>query len=102
TPLPPWPSTLSLHDALPIWSLCRRPSSSSSILARSTPTTSPTSGVIPAIGPPSCPVKIWASLSACSSVACSSINTPTRQFPSVSSEEHTSELQSRENLVCRL
>ena len=54
-----------------------------SIGTRSTPSTSPTSGASPAIGPPSWPPKTWTSLSACSSLARSSTNIPSRQFPSV-------------------
>ena len=54
-----------------------------SIAARSTPSISPTSGASAAIGPPSWPPKTWTSLSSCSSVARSSTNTPSRQFPSV-------------------
>src|SRR6059058_4817054 len=54
-----------------------------SIAARSTPSISPTSGASPAIGPPSWPVNTFTSLSACSSVAFLSTNTPSRQFPSV-------------------
>jgi hypothetical protein len=54
-----------------------------SMRARSTPTTSPTSGATPAIGPPSWPLNTFPSLSACSSDACSSMNIPSRQLPSV-------------------
>ena len=54
-----------------------------SIGARSTPRISLTNGVSAPIGPPSWPPKTWTSLSACSSVASSSMNTPSRQLPSV-------------------
>ena len=70
-------------DRVPTRTPWRRPSSVSSIGARSTPSTSPTSGARPAIGPPSCPPKTFASLSACSSLARSSMNIPSRQLPSV-------------------
>src|SRR3954469_8969118 len=76
-------SSISKSIASPTRTPWRRPSSVTSIRARSTPSTWPTSGARPAIGPPSCPLKTFASLSACSSLACSSMNIPTRQFPSV-------------------
>ncbi len=63
--------------------LCRVPSSSNWIAARSTPTTSPTSGASVLIGPPSSPLKTPTSFWSCSSVASSSTYSPSRQFPSV-------------------
>ena len=51
--------------ASPTRTLCCRPSSSISIRARSTTSISPTSGVRPAIGPPSCPPNTCTSLPAC-------------------------------------
>src|SRR5436309_4623464 len=67
--------TLSLHDALPIWSRCRRP-------------------------PGSC----WTSSGRARGSSPRSGNRPeTLKYPPTHrSEEHTSELQSREKLVCRL
>src|SRR2546427_11350467 len=74
--------TLSLHDALPISTAqagsSRRPSSDG---ARVTPTALTVGGGWP-----------WACRSATESAAC----------PCNRSEEHTSELQSQSNLVCRL
>src|SRR5690606_41593471 len=80
--------TLSLHDALPIW--LPNPATSSgrsSIRACS-------------VGPPACSIRTIAAISSkpdtdSSRMLCSGARI-------VRSEEHTSELQSRENLVCRL
>ncbi len=47
------------------------------------PRFSPTSGPSASIGPPSWPPNTAPSFSACSSVAFSSIRTPSRQFPSL-------------------
>src|SRR5438552_13956111 len=76
-PAPTHPYTLSLHDALPIWS---------------SPAPSPKMGV------PSAP--------ACRARSSSSPATAPRAEPpgtrKIRSEEHTSELQSPDQLVCRL
>jgi hypothetical protein len=53
-----------------------------SMLARSTPTRSPTRLARSAIGPPSLPLKQSSSASICSSEALSSTSTTWRQFPS--------------------
>src|SRR3712207_9079112 len=71
--------TLSLHDALPICS--RRPGSRS----RSSTPTRPSS-----------------SASGCPTATSTSPTSPGSATPSPRSEEHTSELQSRQYLVCRL
>src|SRR5690606_41944878 len=76
--------TLSLHDALPISAANSRPTPNGA--SRSTGCAR-TSASRPPSPPPS-------STSAPTSGSC----TP----PTARSEEHTSELQSRENLVCRL
>src|SRR5690606_41632194 len=77
-PPPPETYPLSLHDALPIWSGARSP-------ARSWPAMTPRSAnALP-----------MHSHSGTSAAACSTTPRPR-------SEEHTSELQSREKLVCRL
>src|SRR5207302_9443325 len=78
TPAPP---TLSLHDALPI---CSSSSTSSP----------PASRWLFARGSPS--TRTWPSSRRRSAAAREPISVAVR------SEEHTSELQSRENLVCRL
>src|SRR5690606_41725164 len=85
-PLPPTPefSTLSLHDALPISSLKR--SSSAAVLPR---------GAVPLMG--------WEiSVSPRFAKKRSGEADIIYSSPALRSEEHTSELQSRENLVCRL
>src|SRR5690606_41878252 len=79
--------TLSLHDALPIWRAASTTRSSSTCWATSPRPPRPTSS--------------W------SRTATSSPRSPTAPSCPASrgrarSEEHTSELQSRENLVCRL
>src|SRR2546427_6071074 len=51
-----------------------------------------------ALGSP--PRRTWASHSWASERACSTVSSPYR--PKARSEEHTSELQSQSNLVCRL
>src|SRR5207302_5871773 len=77
--------TLSLHDALPIL-LIRIPRSRSCGLRRLN-------------GSGECrSIAAWVSTARSRSTACAS--SPSRS--SGRSEEHTSELQSRENLVCRL
>src|SRR2546430_12367389 len=78
---------LSLHDALPIWTACRNRKS-------------PWSRYASARNPP-CPLSssiVWASASRRSPSA----TWPTCPIASARSEEHTSELQSQSNLVCRL
>src|SRR5690606_41002867 len=97
---PPTPfSTLSLHDALPISSAVSLPSSSA-VLRRPCP--KPV-GAMPRSLPP-CSAS-WQA--ACSSRPWRGSSTRSPSAPSSTpwaprSEEHTSELQSRENLVCRL
>src|SRR5262249_855265 len=76
-------SSLSNSTASPSRTECLSPSSLPSIGARSTPSGSPTSGSRASIGPPSCPENTAPSLSACSSDAAASMNTPSRQLPSV-------------------
>src|SRR5690606_41588537 len=84
-------STLSLHDALPICSACSRCALSSQQAANSSsrrccaPLRRCLNGAMPS--------RSWLSLSSSSS---------SRHCICWRSEEHTSELQSRENLVCRL
>src|SRR5206468_11701415 len=81
TPPPPTEIyTLSLHDALPIFA-SRSASSTSSASIRSTPTQRPASRA---------------------SYAAISPSTATIRTRPRRSEEHTSELQSRSDLVCRL
>src|SRR5690606_41222376 len=101
-PPPPCLYTLSLHDALPIsYSAtppacpnCRFASSpSTSSSTAPSPTTRPTRSSPPTSSTCSAPSSSTAPTSASPSTA-----TPT----GARSEEHTSELQSRENLVCRL
>src|SRR5690606_42076833 len=97
---PPTPNThpLPLHDALPISPLasshrvCSEDDRLSSATSRDLPR--PASATMRAWLP--CP---WWASARTSSRRCSSAARPTR---GVRSEEHTSELQSRENLVCRL
>src|SRR5690606_40838940 len=90
-PAPPEPSTLSLHDALPIWDRRRSPPRPASAVRapatcggaarrRAARASAGWRGPAPA---PACDRR-----RGCSHRA--------------RSEEHTSELQSRENLVCRL
>src|SRR5206468_11164833 len=91
--LPPYTYTLSLHDALPIFVRCT--------------------------SPPSCCCRTGGRRIALRAIRCSSITatsratwratagatsrpTPARRRRSARSEEHTSELQSRSDLVCRL
>ena len=76
-------SSISKSIASPILTLCRTPSSTTSIGTRSTPSISPTSGASPAIGPPSWPPNTAVSFSICSSLAFSSTNMPSFQLPSV-------------------
>src|SRR5690606_41447707 len=88
--------TLSLHDALPISarSVCSsaaRPATTCCSPSATRPLRIRTRS--PAPPPPSSPT---ASRTSTTSTARPSPSTPPR------SEEHTSELQSRENLVCRL
>src|SRR3712207_8392296 len=73
--------TLSLHDALPIWGRWRWRSARSRSAARCAP-------------PPPC--------SSTSATARSSDSAITTASSPGRSEEHTSELQSRQYLVCRL
>src|SRR5688572_32065085 len=75
--------TLSLHDALPIYS-CRRGSGSAG---------SRTGGIRPSRAPTT-----QAPCSTPPRAACGASRCP----PAARSEEHTSELQSQSNLVCRL
>src|SRR5690606_41373272 len=78
-------ATLSLHDALPIW-ICGLACGSASSTANSRETTR---SMLPSTG--------MVSRSTATSSAWSRGCSRWRR-----SEEHTSELQSRENLVCRL
>src|SRR3712207_9486027 len=79
--------TLSLHDALPISSVVASSSAAASASAVSSP-------------------PVWAStvtsVSSASGVSDSSWAKPPAARPRARSEEHTSELQSRQYLVCRL
>src|SRR3712207_6960800 len=79
--------TLSLHDALPI---CARPSTSTS--TRTSPTPTRCEG---------CSRRSTAVLRRCSR-ACRATRLAAGPGSSRRSEEHTSELQSRQYLVCRL
>src|SRR5690606_41660189 len=85
-PAPPAIDTLSLHDALPI-SSCARPSWSTSWPE---PPHRPREhdGAPRPGGGARCPVLV--------------LRHPVHEDGATRSEEHTSELQSRENLVCRL
>jgi hypothetical protein len=76
-------SSISKSIPSPILTLWRSPSSRTSIGARSTPRFSEMSGPSAAIGPPSCPLNTAPSCCACVSSAAASMNTPSRQFPSV-------------------
>src|SRR5947209_972906 len=76
-------SSISKSTASPIRTAWRSPSSCTSMGARWTPRFSPTSGPSACIGPPSAPENTAPSLSACSSEAAASMNTPRRQFPSL-------------------
>src|SRR5690606_42137233 len=91
-PCPPATYTLSLHDALPIWSRCGSCSAGSSATIRSR---CPRAWSPP---PRRAPCRAHNGLP---SPGCFHSHHAT---PGVRtrSEEHTSELQSRENLVCRL
>src|SRR3712207_8303680 len=77
--------TLSLHDALPIWS--KRPRSARSSRPRASV------GCFPARAP---------TLASRSSGPASPASSAERLGQALRSEEHTSELQSRQYLVCRL
>jgi hypothetical protein len=76
-------SSISKSTASPMRTEWRSPSSTTSMAARSAPSISPTRGVRAAIGPPSCPLNTLSNLSNWSSSAWASMNTPSRQFPSV-------------------
>src|SRR5699024_12640741 len=90
-PTPTAPYTLSLHDALPIWCACSRGTSSSpgtpSLPAPAAAQTSPAARGRPCSPPSS---------------AFRRCRETTPSSPATRSEEHTSELQSRFDLVCRL
>src|SRR5690606_41640469 len=91
-PTPPTPETytLSLHDALPIfWS-------PTTLHGRSGP--SSTSDCPAPLKMGNCASRI-SSRKPCTSI---SVTSSPKSPASMRSEEHTSELQSRENLVCRL
>src|SRR5690606_40157769 len=100
-PAPTAPSTLSLHDALPISALWLTHS-----------TTDPrTTGATTAV--PGFVASNWARIVAIDGFGNQTtgpFNAPALDMPATNvlqplwnrSEEHTSELQSRENLVCRL
>src|SRR2546427_10578788 len=72
--------TLSLHDALPIWR---------GSIAAGCP------------WPPTCRSPTTSSATCARSASCSETKSP-RSIARHRSEEHTSELQSQSNLVCRL
>src|SRR3712207_8586802 len=82
--------TLSLHDALPIWLASSRPLRNSRSAAKSASSVSKVSRITSGI-----PEKTPGSPTA-TSIASASVSMTRR------SEEHTSELQSRQYLVCRL
>src|SRR3712207_9302811 len=75
--------TLSLHDALPICGSSK---------SRMSPAPGTASGHALRVGP-SLPARLW---------AISSTTSRLTVLPGSRSEEHTSELQSRQYLVCRL
>src|SRR5690606_40038586 len=89
-PAPPASSTLSLHDALPIWASelipVLRPVAAIAVGSNQAHSmnTLTVSSELPVSSPPMIPAR------------------PSTCASSARSEEHTSELQSRENLVCRL
>src|SRR5690606_41910127 len=88
-PPPHRPHPLSLHDALPIF--CTVPGAAVSSMRAATFTASPIAVYSIASSEPTSPTTTGPVLM------------PTRTLKSrPRSEEHTSELQSRENLVCRL
>src|SRR5690606_40805684 len=82
--------SLSLHDALPIWFPLVRP------ISRVLTSASTSSAVLPSRFSTRAALPMLAV-----SARCSAISTLAK-FRFRRSEEHTSELQSRENLVCRL
>src|SRR5690606_40235100 len=98
---PPQLHALSLHDALPISSRTRPTTRSAPSTPSSTAPCSTYSWTTTRPAPHTC-----ALCTGCASPAamCTSWRSPMRSRVSVRvrSEEHTSELQSRENLVCRL
>src|SRR5690606_41806550 len=89
TPPPTHTYTLSLHDALPI-----------SPCSPSTPSSSPAC-TRPPTRPCTRPSSRAARASSCRAAPANSARRPVCSWM-CRSEEHTSELQSRENLVCRL
>src|SRR5690606_39797259 len=102
TPPPTVLYTLSLHDALPISRLICEPISRACAGSASIP---------PPI--PACTSRSAASSPTTATTACTPTDPTTREgrttrtcgrraSTATRSEEHTSELQSRENLVCRL
>src|SRR5690606_40466607 len=100
-PPPPRTHTLPLHDALPISPSSTTPNSPLPTCARRTANAIRASTETPEKAFPfnrsSGSFSAWAS----------TLQTPLKRhrhavLPHVRSEEHTSELQSRENLVCRL
>src|SRR5690606_40716478 len=91
-----WSDTLSLHDALPILEKLRAralPAMTSGAKKALSRNISVVAVVTPLSSPPMMPPSASARTSSAISTASGS---------GVRSEEHTSELQSRENLVCRL
>src|SRR5690606_41761977 len=84
--------TLSLHDALPIWANFLHAPCKVGATVRSVRTAPPLEEPPWPTSTPSCPT------SGSRRPRRSARSTPARRR----SEEHTSELQSRENLVCRL
>src|SRR5690606_40090963 len=82
--------TLSLHDALPI---------STSVTTQGVPQAMASATTL---GKPSAQLDSTCRSSAFITAGTSSLEPASRIRPRRRSEEHTSELQSRENLVCRL
>src|SRR5690606_42002255 len=86
--------TLSLHDALPISSMGTQAltvRSASNMRWRSTQRSRTTGNLL-----------MGSRVMVLSSVSATSVSISAEQLCRTRSEEHTSELQSRENLVCRL
>src|SRR5690606_40972385 len=90
--------TLSLHDALPIW----RPSPPWSLIICTAlaPHSNTSSSTAPAIPMTWAIARSWRRPS--TPIRPTSATSPPSAVIRGRSEEHTSELQSRENLVCRL
>src|SRR5205085_11718130 len=98
TPAPPTPSTPSLHDALPIFGIAFASG------GQTVPATQPTDPVNIATGNPITVQISWlGDVLTTNGVVPSPLQvTLTDTTAGTRSEEHTSELQSQSNLVCRL